>query len=579
MPASRFRNSNVSAGGCGAIVVFGVFTVAGLLVSGGLFFTAMNETDASGWVPTPGVVRSMKIEADDDPFPPYRVVVAYRYDFGGATYVSDRYAAYARLFDDYGEASREMRAYVVGGPVTCYVNPADPSEAVLLPERSSMTWFAAFPLVFVIVGVGGLYFTLRDRRDATRRAKSVSGPKWAPRLLPVILFAVFFLAGSAVLVAVGLPSLREWLSARSWPAVEATVIDSRVRAHHGDDSPTYSVQVVYEYRVGDQTYRSNRDGLVSGRSSGYEGKERRVRAMRPGAKVTAYVDPNEPTNALLSRSGWWLLLSVGGPGIFTLVGAAGLSYLLRQRLQEPATAGAAVPDRPHAATTPGRLEQFSAGGGSSQAMAAENAPPVELRATGRKGTLIFLVIFALVWNGITWGFALTGGVSDACSLLFMVPFVLAGLGVIAAAIYQLLALANPRAVLTLKPGTLRLGEPFQLDYRFEGRFDRITRLRIVLEGREEATYTRGTRRTTDKRVFREIELLDTDARVQIERGTIRARVPDDTMHSLGAGDSQVTWRFVVKGTIERWPDVDDEFPLEILPLRVPSSTERASWLQ
>lgn len=575
MSALRFRTSHVAASGCSTVAFFALFALIGLLVSVGLLVAALNETDSSDWVPTPGVVRSLKIEAGDDPFPPYSPVVTYRYDFDGTSHVSDRYAAYAKQFEDYGEAMRALRRYVVGGPVTCYVNPTRPSEAVLQPGRSPMIWFALLPLLFVAVGVTGLYFTLRRRDGVGRRAKSTLTSRGHGHLVGIIIFGAFVLVGTVVLAAFGLPSLREWLSSRSWPAVEATVVGSRVRTHSDGESTTYSVQVVYEYRIGDQTLRANRDGLLSGSSSGRESKERRVREMPPGAKVTAYVDPREPTNSLLDRSGWWLLLSVGVPGVFALVGAGGLYHLLRQRLDEPPTIGAPVPQRSYAPTSAGVATAAPTPAGVT--VGGEDAQSLELRATGRRGTLIFLVLFALIWNGATWGFILGVGVGDSCTLLFMVPFVLAGIGVVVAAIHQLLALFNPRAVLVLTPGTLRLGDSFQLDYRFEGRFDRITALKIILEGREEATYTRGTKRTTDKQAFREIELLQTDARVHIERGTIRARMPEDTMHSLLAGDSRIAWRLVVRGTIERWPDVDDEFPVSVLPARLQQGS--ASWLR
>jgi hypothetical protein len=573
MSARSHRTSNVAATGCGAIVFFAFLTLVGLLVSGGLFVVALQETDASDWVPTPGVVRSLRIESDDDPFPPYRVVVEYRYDFAGRSHVSDRFASHAETFDDYGEAVRLLRNYVVGSPVTCFVNPANPTEAVLRSGRSPMIWFALLPLLFAVMGVAGLIFTIKGRRESAGRAKSTSIPTQQGPFIAMAVFGIFLVVGATVLVVVGLPTLRDWLAARSWVPVEATVVNSRVRAHRGDDSATYSVQVVYDYRVGDRTYRSSRDGLISGSSSGREGKEERVRQLRPGTKVTAYVDPNEPTNAMLDRSGWWLLLSVGLPGLFALIGAGGLWHAIRARMKEPATSGAPVPARQYSQAT------AMTSSATTLTPRVENAAPVELRPTGRKGTLVFLIFFALIWNGITWGFILSNGARDLCSLLFMAPFVLAGVGIVGAVIYQLLALANPKPILTLKPGVLRLGDSFQIDYRFDGRFDRITRLKVILEGREEATYTRGTKRTTDKQVFREIELLDTDSRVQIERGTIRGRVPEDTMHSLVAGDSRIVWRFVVKGTIERWPDVDDEFPVEVLPAPLRSRTGRASWLQ
>jgi hypothetical protein len=38
------------------------------------------------------------------------------------------------------------------------------------------------------------------------------------------------------------------------------------------------------------------------------------------------------------------------------------------------------------------------------------------------------------------------------------------------------------------------------------------------------------------------------------------------MHSFSATHNQIVWTLEVKGEIQRWPDVDDAFPITILPL-------------
>ena len=37
------------------------------------------------------------------------------------------------------------------------------------------------------------------------------------------------------------------------------------------------------------------------------------------------------------------------------------------------------------------------------------------------------------------------------------------------------------------------------------------------------------------------------------------------MHTFAAPHNKVVWCLKVRGEIPRWPDVDEEFPLEVLP--------------
>jgi hypothetical protein len=146
-----------------------------------------------------------------------------------------------------------------------------------------------------------------------------------------------------------------------------------------------------------------------------------------------------------------------------------------------------------------------------------------------------------------------------------------GVGLVVGAFYALLALFNPRCALTLGRGDLALGETAELRWEFTGRFDRIHRLVLRVEGREEATYRRGTSTYTDKNVFYALDLVDTLRPAEIRSGTARFTVPADTMHSLSAGNNRIVWGLVVHGHIHGWPDVKDEYALTVGPLPKPAA--------
>jgi hypothetical protein len=82
--------------------------------------------------------------------------------------------------------------------VVCYVNPSVPSGAILQRGSLLTPLLVLFPMIFVVIGAGGIYFTWRrkpvGRDPATQpisdRASSGKGQRFA-----VLLFAVLLLVG------------------------------------------------------------------------------------------------------------------------------------------------------------------------------------------------------------------------------------------------------------------------------------------------------------------------------------------------------------------------------------------------
>ncbi|HMO27297.1 MAG TPA: hypothetical protein PKB10_13620, partial [Tepidisphaeraceae bacterium] len=188
-----------------------------------------------------------------------------------------------------------------------------------------------------------------------------------------------------------------------------------------------------------------------------------------------------------------------------------------------------------------------------------------------------ITLFALVWNGFTWPFFLSSLGNDTCATIFMIPFLLIGLGLGLAVVYTGLSIFNPRAALTLEPATPRLGEALKMHFTLSGRVDRIEKLKIVLEGIEQATYRRGTKTTTETSTFRRILLFETDQQFMMERGSASTVLPIDTMPSLKAGSSEIKWQIKVSGRIRRWPDMSDTFAVTIAPKAIDG--RGADWLR
>ncbi len=134
--------------------------------------------------------------------------------------------------------------------------------------------------------------------------------------------------------------------------------------------------------------------------------------------------------------------------------------------------------------------------------------------------------------------------------IFMIPFVLAGLGLIAAMLYQLLASFNPRPGLTLAEGRLTQGAESSLSWSFSGRTDRIRRQRVFPD--------RGP--SPERFMSLEIRLEETALEPGTElRGRVDWRAEGDAVESVVVS---LLWYTEGKGTedVDIVEQVDVEYP-------------------
>jgi len=376
----------------------------------------------------------------------------------------------------------------------------------------------------------------------------------------VAFFAIFFLVGLGAFYFATLRPAMQSLAARSWQETTCTVLSSGVGEHSGD-STTYSVDVDYTYSFDGQTFQAHRYGFLGGSSSGRSGKEEIVARYPPGARVPCWVDPAHPEQAVLNRdpSAEWLFGLI--PLLFVIIGGGGMAWSLAvgRRARAVARGLSQAPAEPFGVQAP----PAAAGGG-----------PLELKPEITPwGKLLGLTFVALFWNGIVsvfvWQAVLGWRTSSpvGCMTLFLIPFVLIGLGLLYAVLRQLLILFNPRLHLTLTPGTLAAGETGFLQWRFSSQAAGVTRLSLVLEGREEAQYRRGTDNYTDKSVFATLTLIDTRQSVEIASGSTSFAVPRDIMPSFKAPHNKIRWALKAHCDIKGWPDSDDEYEVLVRPGR------------
>ena len=116
-----------------------------------------------------------------------------------------------------------------------------------------------------------------------------------------------------------------------WVAVQARVLDGGYATHSGDDSNTYEAYADYEYEFGGQKYRNQRVAIAGGADNIGDYQQdlgRRLgNARNRGERITVFVDPDNPADAIVDRAVRWGL--IGFKSIFVFVfGGVGLGLII-----------------------------------------------------------------------------------------------------------------------------------------------------------------------------------------------------------------------------------------------------------
>jgi hypothetical protein len=541
-----------------------------------------------GWTPTECVIVESRVEENRKSSEnPYGFAVRYEYQWQGRTYSSTQWSRQRTHFDDYSKAQRLASKYALDTKATCLVDPRNPESAVLEKPTLWIGLVVLFPLIFVGIGLIGIVAMWRsseakekpeERILSNRPALSARGTKLG-RVGGAVFFSFFFLIGSVVFFLFFVRPALSVLSARNWPATPCQVVSSDVQRHRGSKGgTTYRVDVLYSYEVNGREFRSNRYAFMGGSSSGYKGKAAIVARYPAGAKAVCFVNPSDPTEAVLERGFtadlWFGLI----PLVFVLVGAGGILFSLRGGRSRPSDASPYEPMSMSqiSGVTPGirpvtGMAEFVGRSGDL------SGPRVLKSSSSKLAAVIGIGIFAAIWNGVIFfGFILNSGFFrrgrtdffDWFGVLFMIPFVAIGLFLIGLLIYQILGLFNPKVELTLAPGAPQLGDKIDVTWRLSGRTQVLRGLKIYVEAREEARYRRGTSTYTDRKPFLKLQVYASASSMEAETGHASVTLPLESIPTWKSDNNKIVWAIHVTGEIPRWPDLKEEFVIEVHPPRV-----------
>lgn len=536
-----------------------IFFLAFLLMGGGFTIVIIGETVRQTavwfWPEAPCTILASGVEETGNDSDPYQPSIHFVYQIDGRDYEGRKVFKGDTSTSSYDKARRPSDRYPPGSRVTCRVNPDIPGDAVLERRLPWIGLVVFLPLIFVAVGVGGIYAVWKGvpKLGSSIRQESISQRarqgKHLGRKIELGVGLIFAAVGGSLSVFLLVLPATRLLSATTWTERPATIKASTVRSWSTDDGTSYGADVLYEYEIDGRNWISNRRSFFPMGSSGYEGSKAIVDRYPEGGSTTCFVDSNDPTRSVLDRSFRVEYLIGLFPLVFLLAGVGLTAHSLRTR-------SAAAPDSPESTE-------------ATETYAAERVLEPEAGPIAKVVGMLFIAAF---WNGIVSIFVwqaikgIQSGNPEWFLMVFLIPFVLVGLALIVGVFYTFLGAFNPRPKLTISPAAPRLGTRLRVEWSFHGQASRINHLRIVLEGFEKATYRRGTDTHTDREAFASIELLDTSSDWEIHRSSTEVEIPEDTMHSFTSANNAIVWSLFVHGDIARWPDVSETFEIEVRPL-------------
>jgi hypothetical protein len=148
--------------------------VFGLIIAGiGVLFTKLmwdsyqRASAMHAWPQTEAVILSSEIiERQQNEFLPkeYKVKLLYGYEWKNEARTGELIVARGNPWaKELARSEQQLEKYPVGLKTMAYINPADPSFAVLKPDTKAAGYSIWFPLLFVVGGLGITFKAIRNK--------------------------------------------------------------------------------------------------------------------------------------------------------------------------------------------------------------------------------------------------------------------------------------------------------------------------------------------------------------------------------------------------------------------------------
>ena len=364
-------------------------------------------------------------------------------------------------------------------------------------------------------------------------------------------------------------AVRAWRDVRTftvWRPTTCTIVAKEIGSTGGSGKsrPSYRPDITFRYEVSGKVYRCTGwdswalFGDYGGGSEKYY--ERVLDRYEIDRAYPCWVDPGDPSHAVLVRRVRPLYILAVMPLALTALGALGLWSLL------------AGPTRPRGTDGDAEARRLSGAGHdrvSSRATWNQQRLAVRLRAESKPGDQscgALLASVAMLFVGGIAGYAAWSDFQDGewhfIPLLFIVVF--GGLGLLFLWIAAASGLAShvPETIVEVERSTIAPGGEVAMLVLQPGPL-RLRSLRVRLTCREETPEKGGSPRVA---VLHDVVVADIGAAVVGKETPLehsaRLRIPADAKPSAG-GPPTVKWRLEVWGVPLVWPRFMLEFPIMV----------------
>ena len=406
-------------------------------------------------------------------------------------------------------------------------------------------------------------------------AKAISEEQPEKGCSPVLLIPfgfIFFAAGTFFFWMTFLAPLIESYQAKSWPSAKCKITHSKVKVHADSDGNSYKPIVKFEFTVDGINFKGDRPTLqdISGSK---KWAQRVVKRYPLGTIQTCYFDSNPPQKSVLSRDFELSFYTFSlFPLLFVVVGGfimgAGVRGLRKDK-SELKNEDQAVSGKPIGESKTRLWAPDSENAEQADFIDKEWSLPRKLKPdVNRLTSLLMGIVFMLFWNGIVGVFVYQ--LFDRFEIflaIFLIPFVLVGLLLMAGVAYLFLSLFNPVIKIGMSSGAISPGNSVDVAWQVVGgKASRFKKLRIHIYGEQSATYRQGTSTVTDDETFELVEVVETENLDEIEFGSATVTIPLDTMHTFTAEHNKVRWTIAVHGKTSWMPDVHQSYTFRVKPV-------------
>jgi len=385
-------------------------------------------------------------------------------------------------------------------------------------------------------------------------------------------FSVFAIIGASSFIATFVLPMRNALRAQSWTPTTCVIQTSAVASRGTGEDLRYFPDVLYAYSFQGQNYSSNQWATFKVSRYNTSEVQNLINGFPVGAQRQCFVDPANPSQAVLDRAFPSEIVAGLFSLIFVAVGVGGIVWQVktaRAAKGNKAIGTAKWQPKPVLSSSqtfpsPTPTEGSTPSGGVGEIVLKPTAT--------RAGSCLGIAIFSIIWNGFI-GFAFWhlifesrgAGFGRWFPILFLIPFVLVGILMLFATFTSFLTLFNSRVTLAMSAPQTMPGGSFELSWKMQRGIFNPRQLSLILEAREQATYTRGTDSITDKSVFYTQQFFQASSFAAMQNGRQTISIPEGMMHSFAAPHNKIIWSIKVDGPVTFGAAIKEEYEILVAP--------------